>query len=234
MQNRFLLVVLCTSERPKSLSNTDLGWNQLRPNKHGVSAPLRKCCGYSWSTCCSVRPLLRLPTIVLHTPLIFDHYRQVGFAFFSLGSVLSTAAQNMPMVLAGRGLSGVGAAFLLVVSVSPSAPKACIPLTSHPIQGCTRHLCRQPFFHYEYVENCDDLLALRSWLLRRLVVLTNQAHTLPRESDTYFLHHQPIRADYWRCTFLSQFPVDIRYQFASTYKSTMCFFHCIIMCRSRN
>src|ERR1700733_13648175 len=50
---------------------------------------------------------------------IFSHCRssrQIGFVVFFVGSVLSTAAQNMPMVLVGRGLSGVGAAFMLVVS----------------------------------------------------------------------------------------------------------------------
>ena len=56
---------------------------------------------------------------ILPTIDFFSHCRssrQIGFVVFFLGSVLSTAAQNMPMLLAGRGLSGVGAAFLLVVS----------------------------------------------------------------------------------------------------------------------
>lgn len=81
------------------------------------------------------------------------------------------------MVLAGRGLSGVGAAFLLVVSISFHT-LLVIPLIPHPIQGRTRYLCRRPFCHHEHVENCHDFLALRSWLLRRSVVLTSQAHTL--------------------------------------------------------
>ncbi|KAF8306383.1 MFS general substrate transporter, partial [Clavulina sp. PMI_390] len=40
---------------------------------------------------------------------------QFGFVMFFLGSVISTAAQNMATVLAGRGIAGIGAAFLLAL-----------------------------------------------------------------------------------------------------------------------
>ncbi|GJJ08984.1 hypothetical protein Clacol_003205 [Clathrus columnatus] len=48
---------------------------------------------------------------------IFGRYwaLQIAMFFFLLGSALSTAAQNIPMVLAGRGIAGVGAAGLLTV-----------------------------------------------------------------------------------------------------------------------
>ena len=83
--------------------------------------------------------------------LIFHRsLRQLGFFVFFLGSVLSTAAQNMPMVLAGRGFSGVGAAFLLVVRplnrFSYSASN--VPLLFDVHLGCTRYLRGQPFYRY--------------------------------------------------------------------------------------
>jgi MFS family permease len=40
---------------------------------------------------------------------------QISLLLFLLGSALSTGAVNMPMVLAGRGIAGVGAAGLLTV-----------------------------------------------------------------------------------------------------------------------
>lgn len=40
---------------------------------------------------------------------------QLSLLLFLFGSALSTAAQNMPMMLAGRGIAGVGAAGLLTV-----------------------------------------------------------------------------------------------------------------------
>ncbi|KAF8334317.1 major facilitator superfamily domain-containing protein [Cantharellus anzutake] len=48
---------------------------------------------------------------------IFGRYAviQLALSIFAIGSALSTAAQNMPMLLAGRGISGVGAAALLTV-----------------------------------------------------------------------------------------------------------------------
>ncbi|KAF8334316.1 MFS general substrate transporter [Cantharellus anzutake] len=49
---------------------------------------------------------------------IFGRYGTIQFALivFAIGSILSTAAQSMPMLLAGRGISGVGAAALLTVT----------------------------------------------------------------------------------------------------------------------
>jgi MFS family permease len=41
---------------------------------------------------------------------------QLSLIFFIFGSALSTGAQNMQMMLAGRGIAGVGAAGLIVVS----------------------------------------------------------------------------------------------------------------------
>ncbi len=41
---------------------------------------------------------------------------QIALFFFAVGSAISTAAQNMPMMLAGRGIAGIGAAGLLAVS----------------------------------------------------------------------------------------------------------------------
>ncbi|KZS91828.1 MFS general substrate transporter [Sistotremastrum niveocremeum HHB9708] len=38
---------------------------------------------------------------------------QISLIFFMIGSALSTGAQNMPMMLAGRGIAGIGAAGLL-------------------------------------------------------------------------------------------------------------------------
>jgi MFS family permease len=43
---------------------------------------------------------------------------QLALVFFIIGSAISTGAQNMPMMLAGRGISGIGAAGLLAVSRS--------------------------------------------------------------------------------------------------------------------
>lgn len=40
---------------------------------------------------------------------------QLSLVFFLIGSALSTAAQDMPMMLAGRGVAGIGAAGLLTV-----------------------------------------------------------------------------------------------------------------------
>ncbi|KAI0699560.1 major facilitator superfamily domain-containing protein [Cytidiella melzeri] len=40
---------------------------------------------------------------------------QAALVFFAIGSALSTGAQNMPMMLAGRGVAGIGAAGLLAV-----------------------------------------------------------------------------------------------------------------------
>ena len=48
---------------------------------------------------------------------VFGRYwaLQCSVVFFIIGSAISTAAQNMPMMLAGRGISGIGAAGLLTV-----------------------------------------------------------------------------------------------------------------------
>ena len=48
---------------------------------------------------------------------VFGRYwaMQVSLILFIIGSALSTAAQDMPMMLAGRGIAGVGAAGLLTV-----------------------------------------------------------------------------------------------------------------------
>ena len=40
---------------------------------------------------------------------------QLSILFFMLGSAISTGAANMPMMLAGRGIAGIGAAGLLTV-----------------------------------------------------------------------------------------------------------------------
>ena len=49
---------------------------------------------------------------------IFGRYWtiQSSLVIFIFGSALSTGAINMPMMLAGRGIAGVGAAGLLIVS----------------------------------------------------------------------------------------------------------------------
>jgi MFS family permease len=41
---------------------------------------------------------------------------QLSLIFFIAGSALSTGAMNMEMMLAGRGISGIGAAGLLTVN----------------------------------------------------------------------------------------------------------------------
>ena len=40
---------------------------------------------------------------------------QLSLLFFLIGSAISTGAMNMPMILAGRGIAGIGAAGLLTV-----------------------------------------------------------------------------------------------------------------------
>jgi MFS family permease len=40
---------------------------------------------------------------------------QVSLVFFLVGSAISTGGQSMPMVLAGRGIAGIGAAGLTTV-----------------------------------------------------------------------------------------------------------------------
>jgi MFS family permease len=40
---------------------------------------------------------------------------QTALLLFLIGSALSTGAQNMPMMLAGRGVAGIGAAGLLTI-----------------------------------------------------------------------------------------------------------------------
>ncbi|KAF8334319.1 major facilitator superfamily domain-containing protein [Cantharellus anzutake] len=49
---------------------------------------------------------------------IFGRYATIQFALivFAIGSALSTGAQNMPMLLAGRGISGVGTAALVTAT----------------------------------------------------------------------------------------------------------------------
>ena len=42
---------------------------------------------------------------------------QLSLFLFLAGSAISTAAQDMPMMLAGRGVAGIGAAGLLAVRV---------------------------------------------------------------------------------------------------------------------
>ncbi len=51
---------------------------------------------------------------------VFGRYlaMQLSLLFFLLGSALSTGAANMPMLLAGRGFSGIGAAGILTVGIS--------------------------------------------------------------------------------------------------------------------
>lgn len=44
---------------------------------------------------------------------------QLSLLFFLVGSALSTGAVNMPMILAGRGIAGIGAAGLLTVCPFP-------------------------------------------------------------------------------------------------------------------
>jgi len=41
---------------------------------------------------------------------------QISFFFFVVGSAISTAAQSMEMIIAGRGVAGIGAAGLLTVN----------------------------------------------------------------------------------------------------------------------
>jgi MFS family permease len=43
---------------------------------------------------------------------------QTSLIWFIVGSAISTGAQNMPMMLAGRGIAGVGAAGFLTVRLS--------------------------------------------------------------------------------------------------------------------
>ena len=43
---------------------------------------------------------------------------QIGLLFFLVGSAISTGSENMPTMLAGRGVAGIGAAGLLAVSLT--------------------------------------------------------------------------------------------------------------------
>jgi MFS family permease len=57
---------------------------------------------------------------------------QLSLLFFIFGSALSTGAQNMEMILAGRGIAGVGAAGLIVVS------QLCSRMTPQPLMQVTQ------------------------------------------------------------------------------------------------
>ena len=89
-------------------------WMALSPN----SNPFLKCC-----TRCLADIYGR------HVAL------QVSNIIFLLGSALCTAAQNMPMLLAGRAISGIGAAGS--VSVSFLLPFKCFDLMSDALS--TKH-----------------------------------------------------------------------------------------------
>jgi predicted MFS family arabinose efflux permease len=49
-------------------------------------------------------------------------YRQVSLIFFLVGNAFCTGAQNLPMLLAGRGIAGVGCAGLIAVRLSNIPP----------------------------------------------------------------------------------------------------------------
>ena len=56
---------------------------------------------------------------------------QVGLVIFLIGSALSTGSQNIAMMLAGRGIAGVGAAALLTVGASIRSLGTC-EMISYP------------------------------------------------------------------------------------------------------
>lgn len=63
---------------------------------------------------------------------------QLSLLFFLIGSALSTGAENMPMVLAGRGIAGIGAAGLLTVRSFPCGTVMLFMLTwsNDPLARC--------------------------------------------------------------------------------------------------
>lgn len=65
---------------------------------------------------------------------------QLSLLFFLVGSALSTGAVNMPMILAGRGIAGIGAAGLLTVRSFPCLHSRGLP---HIYSGAALH----PFTH---------------------------------------------------------------------------------------
>jgi MFS family permease len=57
-----------------------------------------------------------LPFFATLADLYGRHFAlQTSLFFFLVGSAISTAARNMPMMLAGRGIAGIGAAGMLEV-----------------------------------------------------------------------------------------------------------------------
>lgn len=63
---------------------------------------------------CKLMSRLMSPLKVLRS--IPWHCSQIGLAFFVIGSAICTGAQSLPVLLAGRGISGIGAAGLISVS----------------------------------------------------------------------------------------------------------------------
>ncbi len=100
--------ILCWLLSP--LFYVELDWNKLYSYQHLPSC-IRKYHEYFWSLCYRVRPSNWYPFCAMTDP----PYSQAGLIIFTIGSALSTAAQSMPMLLVGRGISGVGAAALLTV-----------------------------------------------------------------------------------------------------------------------
>src|SRR5258708_2011613 len=88
----------------------ELDWNKLYSHQHLLPSCIRKHHECFWSLCYCVRPSTQTFCAMIDQP-----YSQAGLIIFTIGSALSTAAQSMPMLLVGRGISGVGAAALLTV-----------------------------------------------------------------------------------------------------------------------
>ncbi|SRR5258708_2396389 len=113
----------------------ELDWNKLYSYQHFLPSCIRKYHEYFWSLCYCVRP----STNPILYAMIDQPYSQAGLIIFMIGSALSTAAQSMPMLLVGRGISGVGAAALLTVR-----EPLCISHSRKMIYGYVR--LREPFF----------------------------------------------------------------------------------------
>src|ERR1700733_6901902 len=145
---------------------------------------------------------------------IFSHCRssrQIGFVVFFVGSVLSTAAQNMPMVLVGRGLSGVGAAFMLVVST--------LSLSACNASSLFRLLAQV----VRVIFSDNRAVTVNTWRTVTISFLfgvgygVGQLRGVVKRNNYHSSLLLPNRTYHRRCTCIGQLPMDLRYQFTCTF-----------------
>ena len=86
---------------------------------------------------------------------------QLSLFLFLAGSAISTAAQDMPMMLAGRGVAGIGAAGLLAVRV---LARGRVQIAHNPA-GRPDHPHRLRLAQQRQLATGDHVHPLYDWLL---------------------------------------------------------------------